>query len=78
LNSKTKKKGRVGRLGESTHNMEFLVMGIEIDTTKIRRNETHVSGNPLILIVLGKKAHHGCGLFRVQGPRINNGVKIGH
>jgi hypothetical protein len=48
LNNKTKKKEKVGRLGESTHNVEILVMGIEINTTKSRRNETHVSGKPLM------------------------------
>jgi hypothetical protein len=51
-------------------------MGIEIDTTMSRRNETHVSGKLLMQFVLGERAHYGCGLFRVQGPRINNGVKI--
>jgi hypothetical protein len=48
LGGKTKKKERVGRLGESTHNVKILVMGIEIDTTKSRRNGTHVSGKPFM------------------------------
>jgi hypothetical protein len=78
LSGKTKKKEKVGRLGKNTHNVEILVMGIEIDTIKSRRNETHVSGKPPMHIVLGERAHYGCELFKVQRPRINNGVKIGH
>jgi hypothetical protein len=65
LNDKTKKKEKVGRLGESIHNVEILIMGIEIDTTKSRRNETHVSGKPFMQIVLGERAHYGYGLFKV-------------
>jgi len=50
-------------------------MGIVIDTTKNRRNWTWVSGKSLTHNVLGERAHYGRGLFRVQGPKINNGVE---
>jgi hypothetical protein len=51
-------------------------MGIVIDTIKSRRNGTCISRKPLTHNVLGKRAHYGHGLFRVQGLRINNGVRI--
>jgi hypothetical protein len=51
-------------------------MGIIIDNIKSRRNGTCVSRKPLTHNVLGKKAHYGRGLFRLQGPKINNGVGI--
>jgi hypothetical protein len=49
-------------------------MGIVIDTIKSKRNGICVSGKPLTQNVLGERAHYGRELFKVEGPRINNGV----
>jgi hypothetical protein len=47
LEWQSQEKEKVGRPGESTHNLKILVMGIVIDTTKSRR------------IVLGERVHYG-------------------
>jgi hypothetical protein len=60
LDWQSQEKEKVGRPGESTHNLKILVMGIVIDPTKSRRNGSCVSGKPL----LGERVHYGPGLFR--------------
>jgi hypothetical protein len=78
LECQSKGKKKVNRPKENTCNVEILIVGIEIDTIKNRRNGICISKKPLMQIVLGWRAHYGHGLFKVQGPRINNGVEIRH
>jgi hypothetical protein len=52
LEWQSQEKEKVGRPGESTHNLKILVMGIVIDTTKSKRNGTCLSGKSLMQIVL--------------------------
>jgi hypothetical protein len=52
LEWQSQEKEKVGRPGESTHNLKILVMGIVIDTSKSKRNETCLSGKPLTQTVL--------------------------
>jgi len=58
--------------------MEILIVGIKINTVNNKRNGICVNRKPFMHIVLGWRAHYDHGLFKVQGPRINNGVEIRH
>jgi hypothetical protein len=78
LEWQNQEKKKVNRPKENTCNVEILIVDIEINTTKNKKNGTCISKKPFMHIVLGLRAHYDQGLFRVQGLIINNGVKIKH